>query len=144
MFCRRGACRTALPGRLPRRTARKGRPTSPLYELVKRTTKGGGAFTLHIVILANPQSWYRRDLERAATERGHRVTALPFERLTAHVQSGCSTVWGTETELSKVDAIIVRTMPPGSLEQVVFRMNLLARREAAGVQVVSAPRGMEG
>jgi ribosomal protein S6--L-glutamate ligase len=98
---------------------------------------------MHIVILANPQSWYRRDLERAAARRGHRVTALPFERLTAHVQSGYSTVWGTETELSKVDAVIVRTMPPGSLEQVVFRMNLLARLEASGVQVINPPRAIE-
>ncbi len=98
---------------------------------------------MHIVILANPQSWYRRDLERAATERGHRVTALPFERLMAHVQTGSSNVWRTDTELSVVDAVVVRTMPPGSLEQVVFRMNLLARLEAAGVQVVNPPRAIE-
>src|SRR5882757_4894403 len=99
--------------------------------------------TMHIVILVNPGSWYRRDLERAAGERGHRVTALPFERLSANVQSGGSSVWGTETELSAVDAVIVRTMPPGSLEQVVFRMNLLARLEAAGVQVLNPPRAIE-
>src|SRR5262249_1671971 len=41
------------------------------------------------------------------------------------------------------DAVIVRTMPPGSLEQVVFRMNLLARLEAAGVQVLNPPRAIE-
>ena len=51
------------------------------------------------------------------------------------LQTGRSTVWGSETELSSVAAVIVRTMPPGSLEQVVFRMNLLPRLEAAGVQV---------
>ena len=98
---------------------------------------------MHIVILVNPQSWYRRDLERAAAERGHRVRVLPFEQLTAHVQTGSSNVSGTETEFSAVNAVIVRTMPPGSLEQVVFRMNLLARLEASGVQVVNPPRAIE-
>jgi ribosomal protein S6--L-glutamate ligase len=98
---------------------------------------------LHIVVLSNPKSWYRRDLERAARERGHRVTALPFERLSAHVDTGKSSVGGTDTELSAVDAVIVRTMPPGSLEQVVFRMNLLARFETNGVQVVNPPRAIE-
>jgi ribosomal protein S6--L-glutamate ligase len=39
--------------------------------------------------------------------------------------------------------VIVRTMPPGSLEQVVFRMNLLTRLEAAGVQVCNPPRAIE-
>jgi ribosomal protein S6--L-glutamate ligase len=98
---------------------------------------------MHIVILCNPQSWYRRDLERAAFAAGHRVTALPFERLSAQVQTGRSTVWGSETELSSADAVIVRTMPPGSLEQVVFRMNLLTQLEAAGVQVCNPPRAIE-
>lgn len=100
---------------------------------------------MHIVILSNPESWYRRDLERAARVAGHRVTGLPFERLVAHVQTGSAGVWGqvAETEISGVDAVIVRTMPPGSLEQVVFRMNLLARLEKRGVQVVNPPRAIE-
>lgn len=98
---------------------------------------------MHIVILCNPESWYRRDLERAALTAGHRVTSLPFESLSAHVQTGRSTVWGSETDLSLADAVIVRTMPPGSLEQVVFRMNLLARLEAAGVQVCNPSRAIE-
>jgi ribosomal protein S6--L-glutamate ligase len=98
---------------------------------------------MHIALLSNPGSWYRRDLERAAGERDHRVTALPFEGLSALVATGSAQVWGTDTELSAVDAVIVRTMPPGSLEQVVFRMNLLARLEAAGVQVVNPPRAIE-
>jgi len=68
---------------------------------------------------------------------------LPFERITAHVETGRSRVWGTDTELSAVDAVIVRTMPPGSLEQVVFRMNLLGRLEAAGVQVLNPPKAIE-
>src|SRR5258708_25400625 len=99
---------------------------------------------MHIVTLCNPGSWYRRDLERAALAAGHRVTALPFESLVAQVQTGRSTVWGSETELSSSGAIIVRTMPPGSLEQVVFRMNLLTRLEAAGVHGSNPPRPLEG
>lgn len=98
---------------------------------------------MHIAILSHPKSWYRRDLTRAASARGHRVTALPFERLSACVQTGRSSVWGETTELSTVDAVIVRTMPPGSLEQVVFRMNLLAQLEARGVQVLNSAKAIE-
>jgi ribosomal protein S6--L-glutamate ligase len=98
---------------------------------------------MHIAILSHPESWYRRDLERAARERGHKVTALPFERLTAHVQTGRSSVEGAEDGFSDFDAVIVRTMPPGSLEQVVFRMDLLAELEARGVQVLNPPKAIE-
>jgi len=38
---------------------------------------------------------------------------------------------------------LVRTMPPGSLEQVVLRMVLLARLEAAGIPVINPPRAIE-
>lgn len=41
------------------------------------------------------------------------------------------------------DVLIVRTMPPGSLEQVVFRMDLLSRLERAGTQVVNSPKSLE-
>jgi ribosomal protein S6--L-glutamate ligase len=97
---------------------------------------------MHIAILAHPRSWYLRDLQRAAQARGHRVTPLPFEQLVAHVGVG-SRIGGAEIDLETVDALIVRTMPPGSLEQVVFRMDLLARLEAQGVQVVNPPKAIE-
>jgi RimK family alpha-L-glutamate ligase len=37
----------------------------------------------------------------------------------------------------------VRTMPPGSLEQVVFRMDALAQLEASGVLVLNPPKAIE-
>ena len=47
------------------------------------------------------------------------------------------------TDLTKVDAVIIRTMPPGSLEQVVYRMDMLARLEASGVTVFNSPKSVE-
>jgi ribosomal protein S6--L-glutamate ligase len=46
-------------------------------------------------------------------------------------------------DLTTLDAVIVRSMPPGSLEQVVFRMDLLARLESVGVRVVNPPKAIE-
>ena len=46
-------------------------------------------------------------------------------------------------DLTKFDVVLVRTMPPGSLEQVVFRMDVLGRLEAAGVPVINPPRAIE-
>ena len=45
--------------------------------------------------------------------------------------------------LAGFDAVLVRTMPPGSLEQVVFRMDLLHRLQARGVRVLNPPRAVE-
>lgn len=78
------------------------------------------------------------------TGRGHCVSLIPFERLTASVSlAGVPLFQGGEDDLSTCDAVIVRTMPPGSLEQVVFRMDVLARLETSGVQVLNPPRAVE-
>lgn len=45
--------------------------------------------------------------------------------------------------LTDFDAVIIRTMPPGSLEQVVFRMDALLMLEAQGVQVINPPKAIE-
>jgi RimK family alpha-L-glutamate ligase len=100
---------------------------------------------MHLAILGSPTSWYAADLERAAAVRGHRCSRLEFAQLIAAVNGGDRpTVFGAgETPLADVDAVVVRTMPPGSLEQVVFRMDVLARLEAAGTIVLNGPKAIE-
>ena len=46
-------------------------------------------------------------------------------------------------ELSTFDALLVRSMPLGSLEQVVFRMNVLACCESMGHYIVNPARSLE-
>jgi ribosomal protein S6--L-glutamate ligase len=49
--------------------------------------------------------------------------------------------------LAGFDAVIVRTIPAGSLEQIVFRMDILHAVEGRGVRVVNpaaSGRGVRG
>jgi ribosomal protein S6--L-glutamate ligase len=71
------------------------------------------------------------------------VVGLPFAGLATWVGNGTEAVSHPEHGSLEVDAVLVRTMPPGSLEQVVFRMNLLARLEQQGVQVVNPAKSVE-
>ena len=95
---------------------------------------------MRAAVLCSPQSWYLRDLQRAAGDR-HEVFSAPFSRLRAELPSG--KVFSGQHVLSDCDAVVVRTMPPGSLEQIVFRMDALARLQAASVQVLNPPRALE-
>lgn len=98
---------------------------------------------MRIALLAVPDSWYRRDLERAAAGR-HQLQCLAFPALRATLGcGGTSRVESAEHDLNQFDAVLVRTMPPGSLEQVVFRMNALAEVERRGTLVVNPARALE-
>src|SRR5438874_935916 len=91
---------------------------------------------MRCAILSAGDGWHVRDLRRAAEQLGHHAEAVDFRRVTAGV--GCAF-----DALAGFDAVLVRTMPPGSLEQVVFRMDVLHRLQARGVRVLNPPRAIE-
>ncbi len=97
---------------------------------------------MEIAVLGSPTSWYLRDLARAAGSR-HRVFPATFRQLAAVVDTTGQQCRSAEFDLGRCDAVLVRTMPPGSLEQVVFRMDVLGRLAATGVTVVNPPRAVE-
>jgi ribosomal protein S6--L-glutamate ligase len=81
-------------------------------------------------------------LKRAASKLGHDAEAVDFRRLSAGVKFQFGPGLALR-DLSGYDGVLVRTMPPGSLEQVVFRMDLLHTLEARGVPVLNPPRAVE-
>lgn len=97
---------------------------------------------MRFAVLAAPDSWYARDLTRAAGG-DHEIITLPFSEMTAGVRDNGIRIASAGRRLDEFDAVLVRTMPPGSLEQVVFRMDCLGRHEAAGGVVVNPPRAIE-
>jgi ribosomal protein S6--L-glutamate ligase len=100
---------------------------------------------VEIAVLAQPASWYFRDLKRAAAARGHRCRRVSFPMLVGSLGAPAAAAAGPveAAGLRGCDAVIVRTMPPGSLEQVVFRMDALWRLESAGVPVLNPPKAVE-
>jgi len=84
-----------------------------------------------------------RDLSRAANDRGHFCRRIDFPALVGSIGVGDSAIVAGESDLTSFDAVIVRTMPPGSLEQVVYRMDALWRLEAAGISVLNPAKAVE-
>ena len=102
---------------------------------------------MRMAVLAQPESWYFRDLARAARDLRMECLRADFTRLTAMVggvnQVTVEVDGSYHSDPAACDVLIVRTMPPGSLEQVVFRMDALARLEAAGTRVINSPKSLE-
>jgi ribosomal protein S6--L-glutamate ligase len=93
-------------------------------------------------VLAPADSWYFRDLHRAAAGRVE-LASHSYARLAADVQGDRLTIRSGAAELADCQAVLVRSMPPGPLEPIVFRMDLLGRLAARGQVVVNSPRAIE-
>jgi RimK family alpha-L-glutamate ligase len=91
---------------------------------------------MRIAVLSAGDGWHVKDLQRAAAALDHEAVAVDFRQ----IQGG---VGIAADSLGSFEAVMVRTMPPGSLEQVVFRMDALHRVQARGAVVLNPPAAIE-
>ncbi len=96
-----------------------------------------------LVALVSGFGWHVADLRRAAGALDIKLEAVPFAQVSAQVGAGRQRVEAGGVALTEADGVLVRMMPPGSLEQVVFRMDALHRVVASGVPVWNPPRAVE-
>lgn len=88
-------------------------------------------------IMGGKEGWHVKDLLRAAQSLGFKALVTDF-RLISH-----SLAQYSKPESEEAVCTIIRTMPPGSLEQVVFRMDVLHALQRQGNKVLNPPRALE-
>jgi RimK family alpha-L-glutamate ligase len=100
---------------------------------------------LRVGVLGATGSWHTRGLLGALSARGHEVLAIPATRLASEVDAqGEVHVLGPDGDvLDALDLLVVRGLPRGSLEQVIFRMDALHVLAEHGVRCVNSPRAIE-
>jgi tetrahydromethanopterin:alpha-L-glutamate ligase len=98
-----------------------------------------------LIALVSGSGWHVGDLHRAAVQLDLTLHAVPFPDISASVgmDRGGPAIRAGGRDLLSSDGVLVRMMPPGSLEQVVFRMDAIHRVAAAGVPVLNSPRAVE-
>jgi len=97
---------------------------------------------MKIAILGSRGGWHEAQLERALLVRGATPILVPVTGLTARV-SDAPRLAVLGQDLNDCGAVIVRAIPGGSLEQVIFRVDALHRLTRLGVPVINSPRCIE-
>lgn len=95
------------------------------------------------VALVSGLGWHVQDLHRASEALGVRLIAVPFASLLGSVGVGGRSIGAAGRSIADADGVLVRMMPPGSLEQVIYRMDSLHRLERARVSLLNSPRAVE-
>ncbi len=105
---------------------------------------------IRVGIIANGDRWHVQRLAEAAAEAGAELVPLSFRDLLAQTTTGPSRFFSVTNHgappqsLPELDAIIVRAMPPGSLEQIITRMNILGQlQQQHGTLLVNPARTIE-
>ena len=97
---------------------------------------------MKIAILGKQKTWYTRALQTAFKARGIEAPCFPVTRLVGSTGSKLRLSIGNES-LEDYQAVLVRSIPGGSLEQIIYRMDALHRLENAGVRILNSPSAIE-
>ena len=104
---------------------------------------------IHVAVLAGKTSWHFQDLVRASQklnltrQANIKLAAGSFEQIAGGWVSNQPNFSCEPGSNWKPDAVFVRTMPRGTLEQIVFRMDLLQRLMLAETSVINSPQTIE-
>ena len=97
---------------------------------------------MKIAILGKQKTWYTRALQIAFKARGIEVPCFPVTGLVGATGSKLRLGIGNES-LEDYHTVLVRSIPGGSLEQIIYRMDALHRLENAGVRILNSPSAIE-
>ena len=97
---------------------------------------------MKIAILGKQKTWYTSALQKAFKARGIEAPCFPVTRLVGSTGSKLRLSIGNES-LEDYQAVLVRSIPAGSLEQIIYRMDALHRLENAGVRIFNSPSAIE-
>jgi RimK family alpha-L-glutamate ligase len=104
---------------------------------------------MKVAILGSRSGWHEARLAEALRARGAETVVAPITALAAAVAGPsaaaadrCRLAAGS-VRLDDCAAVVVRAIPAGSLEQVIFRVDALHRLARLGVAVINSPRCIE-
>lgn len=98
--------------------------------------------SLQIGVLSSQAGWHATALLEALERHDVTPCFFPIQRLAAWTGEPSQVeVYGQRLE--DCQALIVRTIPIGSLEQIIFRMDALHRLEHRGMRIMNSPKAIE-
>lgn len=95
------------------------------------------------LVTRSERSWCSAQLLRAMERAGVESLCLKFRDLVARVGYLPAASAGDVDVIGELSALIIRPIGRGSVEEVMFRMDLLQRLERLGLLVVNPPKSIE-
>lgn len=95
------------------------------------------------IVTRNENSWSSTQLRKALAQRNVAYICFQFPQIVTRVgYSPIATVAETRI-LEELDGLIIRPIGRGSLEEIIFRMDLLHRLKSLGLYILNPPSSIE-
>ena len=95
------------------------------------------------IMTRNPEAWSSTQVREALTKRGISYECFTFPKLVARLAYRPYFKVNGVSIIEDLDALIIRPIGRGSLEELVFRMDMLYKLERKGFYMVNPPMAIE-
>ena len=95
------------------------------------------------VLTKNPESWHSKQLEKAIIKNNAEPFFFRFTEIAAKIEKNLQIYAKNTNIIKEVPAVIVRPIGRGSLEEIIFRLDVLHSLERSGVLIVNPPKSIE-
>lgn len=95
------------------------------------------------LITRNENGWCSTQLRQAIEKHGITPVCFTFSQLVARIKSKPEASVGETNILSDLSVLIIRPIGRGSLEEIIFRMDLLHRLQRLGMIIINPPLSIE-
>ncbi|MCL2172991.1 MAG: RimK family alpha-L-glutamate ligase [Candidatus Bathyarchaeota archaeon] len=95
------------------------------------------------IMTRNPEAWSSTQVREALTQRGISYECFTFPKIVARLAYKPYFKINSTNILEDFDALIIRPIGRGSLEELVFRMDMLYKLERKGLYMVNPPNAIE-
>jgi len=101
-----------------------------------------GGFLKIAIMTRNRDSWSSTQLRQSLIRHRVSYACLSFSRLVGRI--GYRPCAGAgRISLEEADALVIRPIGKGSIEELVFRMDILHRLERSGLYIINPPKAIE-
>jgi RimK family alpha-L-glutamate ligase len=95
------------------------------------------------VLTRNPNAWCSDKLLKAIKQQGHQPFSFDFRDLLARIAYQPYVSSGSLDIIDSLNALLVRPIGRGSLDEIIFRLDLLRNIERNDVSVINSPPSIE-
>ncbi|TWT49137.1 Ribosomal protein S6 modification protein [Rubripirellula amarantea] len=95
------------------------------------------------LMLGGGEGWHANQLRQACQVRGCELELATYQSLAGSVQGDGVTITCAHGDVRNFDAVLTRTMPAGSLEQITFRLATLHHLQKVNSRIINSPRSLE-
>ena len=95
------------------------------------------------VLTKNPESWHSKQLEKAIIKNNIIPFFFRFTEITAKIEEKLQIYARNTNIIEEIPAVIVRPIGRGSLEEIIFRLDVLHSLEKSGTLIINPPKAIE-